>query len=103
MSVKPTRPSTKLIAGILVVCVGLIAMLIVITFNRNPSYDPTPSYDTSVCWNVVIDGDFWPNGCKGTKEKDLICTQALIELTAQEKAEYKEWVMVGKPDIPDCQ
>lgn len=101
MSVNPTRPSTKLIAASLVICVVVLGVIIGAALNNVTLKDT--SFDSSVCWNTVIDGEYWSNGCKGSKNKDLICTEALVSLTNQEKAEYQKWVNAGKPLVEGCE
>jgi hypothetical protein len=63
------------------------------------------SEPTQVCWNRVVatNGRYqWPNGCRGNARTDLMCTQALIPLSASEIRSYEAWVTAGKPPIPGC-
>ncbi len=54
-----------------------------------------------ICWNRT-DGINWSNGCKGNPQAGLMCTQALVSLSASEITGYKKWVSAGKPFIPGC-
>ncbi len=100
MSVNPTSSKTKLIAAILVGVVLILGIVIGALVYSNTPKDM--SFNSDICWNTVLDGEYWANGCKGSKNKDLMCTEALVKLTPEEKVEYQKWVNAGKPLIEGC-
>lgn len=68
---------------------------------------PAQSFNPNVCWNFAAGTtnscSVWPNGCKGAKPASgTNCTQALVDLSANEKLQCNNWVTAGKPAIAGC-
>jgi len=59
-----------------------------------------------VCFNNVINNSgvlYWKDGCKGSvPTASKVCTQVLIELTENERADYYNWVSKGSIINPKC-
>lgn len=58
------------------------------------------------CWNTVLEQNgvlYWPNGCLGTPPTNhLVCTEALVELTATEQLQYRRWIKLRRL-WPECE
>lgn len=68
---------------------------------------PVQTYNPNICWNFAAGQTnactTWPNGCKGAKPTSgSQCTQALVDLTSNEKLQCNNWVAAGKPTIAGC-
>lgn len=58
----------------------------------------------TICWNRVTQMDetyYWRSGCRGNPNVE-ICTQALVELTPVELADYRQWVRSGSQTSQEC-
>lgn len=82
------------IVTVLIVGVAAVVLYALVTGNETQ------------CWNRVIPNRtylYWPDGCKGARpSNDRFCTQAMVELSNDERAGYEGWVAKGKPEIPGC-
>jgi len=85
----------------------ILILLLLLIFPNNPvsKYIETNrlGYDKEVCWNKSGDGENWNNGCLGSKDRNLICSQMLVPFTESAKIQYSKWVKAGKPITKGCE
>lgn len=74
-----------------------------LTLTIGDAAPATPS--GTICWNRT-DGTNWPNGCKGIpadSQNPVVCTTAIVPLTAEEKTAYNAWKQAGSVVPAACQ
>ncbi|MCS7317957.1 MAG: cytochrome b5 domain-containing protein [Candidatus Dojkabacteria bacterium] len=106
---------TFLVLAVILVVIGIGVSIMLPVLNRNQNtnnYDSNKQINqnddgnTIICWNRVIenmeDGTlYWRDGCKGSPNSEM-CSQALVELTENEKQQYYEWKNSSKNIPSQC-
>jgi len=98
-------PWIKIVFGFLLLVVLPIFVWAVATQRIELRKRAATSEPVEICWNRVItfnNAYHWPDSCKGSPRTDLVCSEVLIPLTADEINGYDQWYAMGQPYIPGC-